>query len=640
MGEQKVTLAQNDKNLHQFIKNLIKDIQALEHMLDREMFENDIKRIGAEQEMCIVQNKNNKPALICMEVIEKLGTNCTWLETELAKFNLETNLTPRVFEQSCLSDMEGEIMDYLAQINTALQSFDAQIALTGILPTLQKFNLELDNLTPKVRYRALMDSIIDQSEGGNFELKIEGIDELHLRHSSPLIEAANTSFQVHLQVSQHEFVKMYNIAQAIAAPVLSIATNSPLVFGRRLWHESRIALFQQALDTRLTRNHMREKSPRVQFGKDWLNHSILELYKEDIARFRILMTADEEQDSLEVLEQGITPKLKALQVHNSTVYRWNRACYGISDNGQPHLRIECRVLPAGPTPQDEVANAAFWLGLMIGIADQYDDIREELSFADVSDNFKKAAKFGIDTRFNWIGDRKISATKLIVKELLPIAKAGLKKQGVSDQDIDKYLGIIEARAKQHMTGARWLLRSFTSLKQGFSREEASVILTAQMIKNQNSGLPLHEWPPIHLSDYDSYKPSNLLVSEFMNTDFLTVYPGDLIDMVIQIMKWKDLEHLCVENKAGKLIGIVTKSGILEALNKKKDSYQTMLVQDVMKENPPFIHSNSQLKEAFDIVQKQAHNFLPVVKENELIGVLSKAEFQWITKRLIASLDNQ
>ena len=640
MGEQKVTLAQNDKNLHQFIKNLIKDIQALEHMLDHEMFENNIKRIGAEQEMCIVQKKNYKPALICMEVIEKLGASCTWLETELAKFNLETNLTPRVFEQSCLSDMEHEIQDYLAQINIALQSFDAQIALTGILPTLQKFNLELENLTPKVRYRALMDSIIDQSEGGNFELKLEGIDELHLRHSSPLIEAANTSFQVHLQVSQHEFVKMYNIAQAIAAPVLSIATNSPLVFGRRLWHESRIALFQQALDTRITRNHMREKSPRVQFGKDWLNHSILELYKEDIARFRILMTADEEQDSLETLEQGITPKLKALQVHNSTVYRWNRACYGISDNGQPHLRIECRVLAAGPTPQDEVANAAFWLGLMIGIGDQYDDIREELSFADVSDNFKKAAKFGIDTRFNWIGDRKISATNLIVKELLPIAKAGLKKQGVSNQDIDKYLGIIEARAKKHMTGARWLLRSFTSLKQGFSREEASVILTAQMIKNQNSGLPLHEWPPIQLSNYDSYKPSNLLVSEFMNTDFLTVYPGDLIDMVIQIMKWKDLEHLCVENKAGKLIGVVTKSRILEALSKKKDPEQTMLVQDVMVENPIFIHSDSKLKEAFDIVQKQANNFLPVVKEDELIGVLSKAEFQWITKRLIASLDHQ
>jgi CBS domain-containing protein len=161
-----------------------------------------------------------------------------------------------------------------------------------------------------------------------------------------------------------------------------------------------------------------------------------------------------------------------------------------------------------------------------------------------------------------------------------------------------------------------------------------------MIKNQNSGLPLHEWPPIQLSNYDSYKPSNLLVSEFMNTDFLTVYPGDLIDMVIQIMKWKDLEHLCVENKAGKLIGVVTKSRILEALSKKKDPEQTMLVQDVMVENPIFIHSDSKLKEAFDIVQKQANNFLPVVKEDELIGVLSKAEFQWITKRLIASLDHQ
>ena len=638
MGEQNVSLVKDNAQMQSFVKNLLKDVQALEMMLKDKAFDNDVKRIGAEQEMCMVYNKNLKPAPICMDVIDKLE-HPEWLETELSKYNLETNLTPRVFEASCLSDMEKEISGYLKNIDEQLKEYDASVVLTGILPTVRNFHLELDSLTPKKRYRALMDSIIDQLEGGDFELKIQGIDELHLRHKSPMIEAANTSFQVHLQVSQFEFVKMYNIAQALAGPILSIATNSPLVFGRRLWHESRIALFQQALDTRITRNHLREKSPRVQFGKGWLEESLLELYQEDISRFRVLMTADEEEDSLETYKNGTTPKLKALQVHNSTVYRWNRACYGISSNGKPHLRIENRVLPAGPTPQDEVANAAFWLGLMVGMGDQIDDIREHLSFADVRDNFAKAAKFGIDTKFNWMGDRKISAPQLILEELLPIARKGLQKQNIRQEDIDKYLSIIENRARLHMTGARWILRSFTNLKKGFSREEASVILTANIIKNQNSGKPIHEWPEIELTETADYKPSNLVISEFMNTDFLTVYPEDMMDLVVQIMKWKKLEFIPVENKEGKLVGVVTKDHVLDYLSNRVDSGIPLTAEDIMESRPACIASSATLKDAFLIMQEQKVNFLPVEKDGELIGVLSKKEFQWITKRLVAELDS-
>ena len=144
MGEQNVSLANNKAQLQSFVRNLLKDIQALELMLKDEVFENNIRRIGAEQEMCIVNTKNHKPAPICMEVIEAMGENCSWLETELAKFNLETNLNPRVFENSCLNDMENEIREYLGKIDKTLEQFDAKIALTGILPTIQKFNLELE----------------------------------------------------------------------------------------------------------------------------------------------------------------------------------------------------------------------------------------------------------------------------------------------------------------------------------------------------------------------------------------------------------------------------------------------------------------------------------------------------------------
>src|SRR5690606_12486210 len=195
--------------------------------------------------------------------------------------------------------------------------------------------------------------------------------------------------------------------------VMAIAANSPIVFGRRLWHESRIAMFQQALDTRTSHDHMRERSPRVNFGRHWLDHSILDIYREDIVRFRVLLAADVQENAMSKILSVQVPSLRSLQIHYSTVYRWNRSCYGISDNGKPHLRIENRVLPSGPTVLDEMANAALWLGCMVQMYDDVGDLRNKMSFEDVSDNFSKAAKFGIDTKFTWMFDRKIPAVELI-----------------------------------------------------------------------------------------------------------------------------------------------------------------------------------------------------------------------------------
>jgi hypothetical protein len=313
--------------------------------------------------------------------------------------------------------MEKEINDNLKELQDTLDTLNAKYVLTGILPTIRKFDLKLKNLTPKKRYRALMDALSSQLIGKAFELKILGIDELIVQHDSPLMEACNTSFQVHMQVAPKDFVKLYNIAQALAGPTMAIAANSPLVFGKRLWHETRIALFQQALDTRSSHDDLRERSPRVSFGTDWLDDSILNIYKEDISRYRVLLSADVEEDSQKLIKQKKVPKLQALQVHNSTIYRWNRPCYGISKTGKPHLRIENRVLPAGPTVVDEMANAAFWLGCMVGLGEEVDDIRKRMSFVDARDNFGKAAKFGIDTKFTWFDDEKIDAVDLILTKL-------------------------------------------------------------------------------------------------------------------------------------------------------------------------------------------------------------------------------
>ncbi|MFN4256528.1 MAG: CBS domain-containing protein [Saprospiraceae bacterium] len=638
MGYQKVNTVESKTEMQQFVRALLDDVQALEYMLENDWFESDITRIGAEQEMCLVDNKTFKPACINMEVLGEL-TDAPWCVTELAKFNLETNLSPREFVGTCLSDMEAENLEYLARIQKILDTKDASIILTGILPTLRKHDLEMHNLTPKDRYFALMAALSKHLLGSSFELHIEGVDELLVKHDSPLLEACNTSFQVHLQVAPQEFVKMYNIAQTLAAPVTAIAANSPLVFGRRLWHETRIALFQQSLDTRATTDHMRERLPRVNFGSNWLRGDITQIHKEDISRFRVLLASAPEENSIEMVREGKVPKLRALQVHNSTVYRWNRPCYGISPNGKPHLRIENRVMPAGPTPVDAVANAAFWLGCMVTMGKNFEDITKKLSFADVRDNFLKAAKFGIDTTFTWFKDQKIPATELILKELLPMAHDGLKARKVKAADISKYLGIIEARAKEHTTGARWILRSYTQLHETFSNDEAVTAVTAAIVKNQKENKPVHTWEMPTTADLEVWRPSKSKVEEFMSTDLFTVQKDDLIALVADIMDWRKIRYMPVENAKGELVGLVTSRILLRQFARHGAlAGSDIAVKDIMIEKPITVKPDTTILEAMNLMRDNQVGCLPVVKGKELVGIITEMDFLRITGRLMMRLD--
>lgn len=632
MGEQRVSLVNDHKQMQKFVKSLLNDVSALEYMLENEWFESDINRIGAEQEIVMVDKHTFKPALVAMEALEKM-TDYPWVETELGKFNLETNLEPRVFTGNCFSALEHENADKLNKIQEVLDTLDTSILLTGICPTLRKYHLNMENLTPKKRYYALMEAINKQLIGNAYELRILGIDELLVKHDSPLLEACNTSFQVHLQIAPKDFVHYYNISLALAAPIMAISANSPIVFGKRLWHETRIALFQQSLDTRTTHDHMRERSPRVSFGKDWIHESILEIYREDIARFRVLLSSDIEEDSLAMIKNGQVPKLRALQVHNSTVYRWQRPCYGISENGKPHLRIENRVLPSGPTVIDEVANACFWLGCMVGLADTVKDIRNEMSFVDTRDNFGKAAKFGLDTKFTWFQDEKINAVDL-VKRLLPIARQGLEKRGVDQVDIDKYLGVIEKRASNHMTGARWMLRAYTKLHDNTNTDEALSVLTASMIQNQMTNKPVHEWKLPDKEDLKTYRPSHLKVSEFMLTDLFTVQKDDIVDLVADLMDWNTIRYTPVEDSKGNLVGLVTARLILRHYIKQKASKKTALVSDIMIQNPVTIDQDANILEAMKLMREHKIGCLPVVNGSELVGLISETEFLRITASLL------
>lgn len=635
MGEERVKLAssQGKDEMRNFVRQLLNDVEALEYMLENDWFEDDVKCIGAEQEMCLI-NKHYKPAYKAMDILEDFHPE--WLTTELAKFNLELNLSPQVFEGNALSKMEAELRACLNQVDKAASKHDTRILLTGILPSLRKFDLGMDQLTPKPRYHALM-TALKALRGSDYELRLDGIDELNLLHDSPLLEACNTSFQVHLQIAPQDFVKMYNIAQAITGPTLAMCTNSPVLFGKRLWHETRIALFAQSIDNRKSKDHLRHKSARVNFGNKWLDKSILEIYKEDILRYRILLGAEIEKNSLEAIKAGTAPKLQALQVHNGTVYRWNRPCYGISPNGKPHLRIENRVLGAGPTVLDEMANTAFWLGTMEGMAEQFDDIRKYMSFDDARDNFMKGARSGMDCKFTWINDQKISARDLTQEILLPIARKGLEKQNIDSADIDLYLGVIEERAKRHMNGSRWILQAYTKFQKETHIDESLTSLTAAIYNNQKQSKPAHEWPLPELNEFHQYDPSQLLVEEFMTTDIFTLQKDDLLEFASSLMDWGDIASMPVEDSKGHLVGLITSTQILKYFAQKGNTNSNTTVGDIMDPKPHTVTQQMKIVSVIKLMKEHNLKILPVVKDEELIGVISERNFVNMSKRFIQSM---
>ena len=631
MGEMRVKLAKSQRQIQIFEKHLLKDIKAMERMLNEGWFDDKITRIGAEQELCII-DKNYRPAPLNLEILNKANNDS--FTTEFAKFTAEINLTPRVFKGSCLSDMEKEIDDLLKKFTKAAEEFDAQPILTGILPTIRKYDITMENLTPYERYFALCKAI-NKLRGDVYELKIRGIDELIMKHDSPLLEACNTGFQVHLQVTGKEFVQMYNLAQAVAAPVLAASVSSPILFGKRLWKETRTALFQQSVDTRSTSDHLREFSPRVTFGNKWLKNSILEIYREDIVRYRVLLSTELTEDVMKKIDSGEVPQLEALNIHNSTIYRWNRPCYGISE-GKAHLRIENRIFPSGPSLIDEMANAAFWLGLMNGFKDEVKDVTQLMSFDHAKTNFANAAQHGLDAKFTWFNNKKISTQKLILKELLPVAEAGLQKAKVNKTDIDKYLNVIRGRVDSGMTGAHWMLDAHAKLTKKTTGEDALTIITAGILKNQKKNIPVEKWKLPSVKDGVKLDHNTLLVEEFMGRDLFTVQPNDIVALVSEIMDWQKIKYVAVENENGNLVGLVTARLLLKHYKDldNLDSDQPIPVKSLMIKNPITIKPESTIKEAMEKLQKHGIGCLLVVQGKRLVGIITSENFLAITQRLM------
>ena len=630
MGEHQVNQHLSDAQVRAFTRALLADLRALERMLAEGRFESGVRRIGAEQEMFLV-DREMRPAFVATEVLRRVGD--PRLTTEIARFNLEANLTPLALGGDCLSRMEAELREVIGRVRGGAREFGADVLLTGILPTLRLSDLTLESVTPNPRYYALNEGIMRQ-RGEHLSVHIKGLDEIQASSDNIMLLSSNTSFQVHLQVGPEEFAPLYNWAQAVTAPVLAAAVNSPLWVGHRLWQETRLALFQHSADTRTTAELARSHPTRVGFGGAWVRHSILDLFREDIARFRVLLTTEDAEDPWAVLDAGGTPELKALRLHNGTVWWWNRPCYGIGADGRAHLRIENRVLPAGPTTLDEMANAAFFIGLMSSVREEHGDVEQLMSFDDAKSNFFAAARYGLKAQLTWLGGQSLSASRLILEQLLPLARQGLKSVSVDAADIDLYLGTLEERVRAGQTGAAWTLSSLAAMENRGTRETRHRALASAMHGHQLKGDPVHRWPVAAAGDDDWFE-SYRTVGQFMSTDLFTVRPNDLVDLAASVMDWRHIRHVPVEDEGGRLVGVVSHRDLLRLLVRGRagGDAEPLTVSEIMKPQPVSVGPDTPTLEAVRIMRSRRVGCLPVVENGTLVGIVTAQDFLEISGRL-------
>ncbi|MGQ0762074.1 MAG: CBS domain-containing protein [Acidobacteriota bacterium] len=629
MGEHNVEQRSDYRKLHEFTQALLADLRALAFMLEERLIESGVRRIGAEQEMFLV-DRGLRPAPLAVEVLETAGD--ARLTTEIARFNLEANLTPRDLTGRCFHSLHEELDEVLGKARRAASEFGADVFLAGILPTLKVSDLTLANLTPIPRYHELNRSVTALRKEP-FSIHIKGLDELQLTHDNMMMESCNTSFQVHFQVEPSEFVSSYNIAQAITAPVLSAAVNSPLLFGQRLWQETRLALFQHSTDERSRTQLARSQPTRVGFGEQWLKHSVIELLHDQITRFRPIMITRPDEDPFQVLARGEIPLLSALRMYSGTVWPWNRACYGVS-NGVAHLRIENRALPAGPTVIDQIANTAFFVGLMLALPSEYGDIAKRMSFDDAKSNFFAAARHGLNAQFNWIDVKSYPASSLILDHLLPLARQGLQSAGVETSDIDKYLGVIGERVQSGRTGAQWMLGSLAATEGAGLKDTRYRVLTSTILQRQKEGSPVHTWATIDTIEEENWNQSYQTIGQFMATDLFTLRPDDLVDLAASVMDWRHIRHVPVEDEQGHLVGLITHRGLLRLLSRgTQQNFDPLTVREIMVTEPVTVSSTTPTLEAMELMRHNKVGCLPVVDDGQLVGIVTSYDFLAASARI-------
>ncbi|MFC1420969.1 glutamate--cysteine ligase [Streptacidiphilus cavernicola] len=506
MGE-KVEAGGSDLADRQLYRRKLRQCQeALELMLAEGRFDRPRALMGLEIELNLA-DEDGQPAMLNGAVLDSIASGD--FQTELGRFNIEVNIAPHRLGGRVLEELREEIDTGLRYADRKAAEVGARIVTVGILPTLTSEHAVLDNISEGDRYRLLNDRIL-AARGEDMALDIEGVERLTVDAVSIVAEAACTSLQLHLQVTPARFGSVWNAAQALTGPQLALGANSPFLFGRELWRETRPVLFEQACDTRPAELKAQGVRPITWFGERWVD-SAADLFEENLRYFPSLLPICDDEDPLKVLAAGGTPVLRELRLHNGTVYRWNRPVYDVAD-GVPHLRVENRALPAGPTVVDTLANAAFYYGLVRALADQVRPVWTRLPFELAAENFHLAARHGIEAELWWPragrfgargpgvraggGVSRVPVRELVLDELLPLARAGLDAWGVEAVDRDRYLGIIEQRCVQRTNGAAWQSAVFHDLRDrlGLDRGAALHGMTRRYLELMRSGQPVHTWP--------------------------------------------------------------------------------------------------------------------------------------------------
>lgn len=625
MGDHTIQYGSSSKERADFAARLLNDLRAIELMQERGIFESGIRKIGAEQEFCVV-DKGYRPSLRGPEILSRITD--PHFTTELARYTLEINLDPQLLAGRPFSAMHRQLDDLLKLAGETAAEFGDKVVLAGILPSIGMSELDLRFMTPAQRYE-LLGGRIKELRGGDIELSIQGVDDIMMRHNNIMFEACNTSFQVHLQIDPESFVDQYNWAQAISGPVLAISTNSPMLFGRELWAETRLALFQQSVDTRSRDHGLRQRQARVYFGKRWLRKNLGEIFQEDIARYP-LFVATQTEDSLAQLERGEVPRLRSLAMFNGTIWKWNRLCFG-TDGRRAHLRLENRYMPAGPTTIDEIANGAFWVGLMCGMPDRYRNIWEKVNFLEVRENFVKSAQHGLEVELSWQGKTQ-NARRMILDNLLPLAHEGLAKCGVARDEITKYLGVIEHRAVTRMTGSRWQKQTFRAADPGLELLQKQTALTAQLWEYQQTGIPVADWQVTPLIPPPQPAIMDERVDLLMTTDVITVMADDLLAVVQQIVQWRQIRHVPVEDEQGNIVGIITHNDLArfcqqhqchDILGLRREDGELFLAADLMVRDPVCVEPHTTAREAREIMLQRQIGCIPVVRNRKLMGLLTR-----------------
>jgi len=482
-----IIVSQQDRRAYREKVRCCLDVFA--RMLQESRFDIEPRQVGLEIELNLV-DEAGRPSMKNAEVLGAIA-DPSWA-SELGQFNLAINVPPRPLCGDALARLERGVLASLDHAEARACQAGSHLMLVGILPTLRESDVGEQAMSPNPRYWLLNEQIF-AARGEEMRISIEGTERLLTHIGTITPEAACTSVQCHLQVSPDSFGSYWNAAQAVAGAQVAVGANSPFLFGRELWAETRLTLFEQATDTRPDELKEQGVRPRVWFGERWIT-SVFDLFEENLRYFPALLPLCEDEDPVATLDRGQAPQLAELTLHNGTIYRWNRPVYAVED-GMPHLRVENRVLPAGPTVADIMANAAFYCGVVRSLAEAERPVWTQMSFAAAADNLAEGARHGIDARLYWPGLGEVPVTELVLRRLLPLAFDGLERWGVDADDAKRLLGIIEQRCLSGQTGATWQTEAVRALaeRRHADRPEALRLMTLGYIERMQTNEPVHTW---------------------------------------------------------------------------------------------------------------------------------------------------